>query len=190
MGKKNIYTSFKPKAPAQKSNVNGHGLGRTPPADVKRAIRQQSGYGCVLCGVAIVEYAHVDPPFKDAREHVPEAMTLLCPNHHTRFDRALIARETIDQAMRNPRAKRDGYASEWLDIGRKEPPSLRLGGSMLQGAKIPIRVDELPLFEILSPEEDGAVFRLNGKFFDVAGNLALEIAENEWRASVSNWMSK
>ena len=52
---------------------NQYDLSREIPADVKRAVRQACGYGCVICGSAIIEYEHVDPTFNEAREHDPTA---------------------------------------------------------------------------------------------------------------------
>ena len=52
--------------------INKHGLPRTIPPDVKRAVRRACGFGCVICGLGIVDYEHVDPTFADALVHDPE----------------------------------------------------------------------------------------------------------------------
>ena len=54
-------------------------LSRTIPEPIKRQIRQDSGFGCVICGLGIIQYEHVDPEFHLAKIHDPSKMTLLCP---------------------------------------------------------------------------------------------------------------
>jgi hypothetical protein len=66
------------------STVNKHGLRRAIPEEVKRLVRQNSGFGCVLCGLSLYHYDHIDPPFKEAQAHRPEDICLLCPDHHER----------------------------------------------------------------------------------------------------------
>jgi hypothetical protein len=36
----------------------------------------------VICGKALYYYAHIDPPFEDAKEHDIERMASLCSQHH------------------------------------------------------------------------------------------------------------
>lgn len=58
--------------------VNKHGLSRYIDAVIRRQIRQNCRFGCCICGNAIIDYEHVDPPFENATEHNPdEAFSLL-----------------------------------------------------------------------------------------------------------------
>jgi hypothetical protein len=67
-----------PLIPLQKPGIdtNSFGLQRHISKSVKRIIRKNSGFGCVICGKAIVHYDHVDPDFTEANEHDPTKMTL------------------------------------------------------------------------------------------------------------------
>lgn len=65
-----------------KENINKHGLKRYIEADIRRKIRHDAGYGCVICGNIFVDYEHIEPEFKDAKKHDPEKMTLLCKGCH------------------------------------------------------------------------------------------------------------
>lgn len=61
---------------------NRFGLGRYIPPEIRRLLRKEAGYGCVICGNIIIEYEHIEPEFKDALEHDPNKMTILCPGCH------------------------------------------------------------------------------------------------------------
>ena len=46
------------------SDINKFGLRRSDfHADTKRLIRQRDGFGCVVCGLALIKYEHLDPEF-------------------------------------------------------------------------------------------------------------------------------
>ena len=97
--------------------VNNHHLSRKPPLDIKRIIRQNSGFGCVICGAGIYDYEHVDPEFKDAREHDPDRMTLLCLQCHGKVTRKIWSKEKVKAAMKDPRCKQIGYSNEIIING-------------------------------------------------------------------------
>lgn len=70
---------------------NKHGLSRTIPDKIKEQVRKNSGFGCVICGVGIIEYEHVNPEFKDCTEHNSENITLLCPTCHSKKTRGFLS---------------------------------------------------------------------------------------------------
>ncbi len=53
-----------------KENINKHGLKRYIEADIRRKIRHDAGYGCVICGNIFVDYEHIEPEFKDAKNTI------------------------------------------------------------------------------------------------------------------------
>jgi hypothetical protein len=55
-----------------------------PPADVRRRLRQEVGFGCPLprCRSAFLEYHHFDPEWHVEHHHRPEGIIPLCPTHH------------------------------------------------------------------------------------------------------------
>jgi hypothetical protein len=77
---------------------NKFGLTRNIPDPVKRAVRQRCGYGCVICGLSLYDYDHIDPPFEEAREHLPDDICLLCPTHHVRKSKGLISAADVRRA--------------------------------------------------------------------------------------------
>lgn len=64
--------------------TNIHGLARDIPENVRRQVRQECGFGCVICGLAIIQYHHIDPEFVDAEIHDPKKIVLLCGSCHQR----------------------------------------------------------------------------------------------------------
>ena len=44
-------------------------LSRAIPVEVKKQVRRDSGYACVICGTCPYVYEHIEPEFKDAKIH-------------------------------------------------------------------------------------------------------------------------
>jgi hypothetical protein len=55
---------------------------RNIPAAIKREVRQQCGFGCVICGNPIIQYHHINP-WAEVREHTADNIVAVCPTHHT-----------------------------------------------------------------------------------------------------------
>lgn len=66
------------------------------PAPVKREVRYKCRFGCVICGHPIVHYDHIIP-YAKVKEHTPDNIVLLCPNHH---QEKTSGRISIDQVKR------------------------------------------------------------------------------------------
>ena len=90
------------------SDINKHGLSRNIPPSIKREIRVAAGFGCVMCGSIIYEYEHIEPTFKDAKEHGPHKMTLLCSLHHDKVSKKIISKKKIWEDKNNPTPKKTG----------------------------------------------------------------------------------
>jgi hypothetical protein len=165
---------------------NKYGLARDIPDPIKRTVRQACRFGCVICGSSIVEYEHVDPEFKDAKEHDPQCITLLCPQCHSKVTTGIWSKEKVKAAMQDPWCKKEGYAYESFDIGETFP-TIVFGGMTFVNCTIPIQVKDLPLIQIKRPEEVGAPFRLTAYFYNTLRALTLSIIDNEWYAYDTNW---
>lgn len=166
--------------------MNAYGLPRTIPADVKRKVRQACGFGCVICGLGIVQYEHVDPEYHMAKTHDPEKIVLLCPGCHAKVTTKQWSKARVKLAMRSPKCKQVGYANEFFDFCDGHP-HLTFGGLKAIGCSIPIEVQGYPLFSIEAPEEEGEPFRLSGHFTDANGDVSLVIKDNEWMAGSELW---
>ena len=168
------------------ARVNKFRLSDEIPDPIKREIRQRCGFGCVICGSAIYEYEHVDPPFSEAKEHNPDHIVLLCGHHHRLVTKGLLSKQTVKEAASRPKCKEKGFSLGPFDIGH-EPPVIVLGTITARNAKTLIRISGDDVFSISAPAEPGQPFLLNARFFDQGGQPILNIVENEWRSSSENW---
>jgi hypothetical protein len=158
---------------------NRFGLSRDIPWPVSRAVRHRCGYGCVICGRAVIQYHHFDPPFCDAEEHRAEGITLLCGSCHDKEKRGLIGPRTVDTANDRPVARQRGFAHEDLLFSQSDP-RVSMGGTQFY-CRYPILIDRRVILGFDPPEELGAPLRLSARLFDGDGKLALEIVRNELR---------
>lgn len=171
---------------SERREVNRHGLSRTISRPVKRQIRQQCGFGCVICGNAICHYEHVDPPFAEAREHDPEKMTLLCGSCHGKVTTGMLSKQTVKQAVASPKCKQLGFSFEAFDIGAVQPV-VSIPGYRFVQTPILIEICGTPLISFKPPECEGGPFRLSALFCDKSGQKLLEIVDNEWKAVSTTW---
>lgn len=165
---------------------NAFGLSREIPADIKRRVRQRDGFGCVVCGLGIVQYEHVDPEFKDARIHDPDCIALLCPQCHSKITTRMWSKARVKLSMRSPKCRQVGYTREFFDFSEGHP-ALKFGGMLLRNCPTPIEVSGHPLFKIKPPELPGEPFLFSGLFTDSDGRISLEIEDNEWKAYSNAW---
>jgi hypothetical protein len=166
--------------------LNKYGLSRNIPTEVKRTIRRRCGFGCVVCGNAIVTYEHIDPVYADAREHDPECMTLLCGGCQLESTKGTLSKKTIKAANNSPFCKRAGHAKHIFDLGGKRP-KLLLGGNDFTDCGQMIRVDGETLFEIEPPERLSSRWRLSATFRNSNGDILCEIIENELKLNPDNF---
>lgn len=168
------------------ANTNKHGLSRHIPEKVKYEVRKNSGWGCVICGSGIIHYDHVEPEFVDCIDHNPNDITLLCPTCHDKKKRKFLTVATIRRAMQNPKPLQQGFSSELLDVGT-QLPNVLFAGNYISSCRFPLLVDGVPFMEIKPPEEPGAPYRISAVFFNLEGQISLQIVDNEWIAFNSNW---
>jgi hypothetical protein len=165
---------------------NKHGLPRYIPSEIRLGIRKKCGFGCVICGLGIYEYEHVDPEFSDAEIHDPQKMTLLCMQCHGKVTKKIWSKDKVKLAMQNPYCMQVGYNNEHFDFGTSLPV-IAFSGVQLSNCQIPIQVYGDSLFGIKAPEIKGAPFRLSGQFCNSKGDISLTITDNEWFAMADNW---
>ena len=166
--------------------ANPHGLRRSDLDEgVKRAVRQRCRFGCVVCGSAIVQYHHFDPPFADATAHLPDGITLLCGHHHDLVTRGLWSDARIRKHNARPARERE-RPHHLLDL--TSPIQLVLGSMWLHGAGPLISFDDEEVLGVEFVEGEGAL--LNARFFDSEGRLAVEIRRNELLLSADSWDAK
>ena len=165
---------------------NIFGLDRYMPEDIKRQIRQECGFGCVICGLAVVQYEHIDPSFSEATSHDPKKIALLCGNCHDRVSRGIWSKERVIAARKTPITFKHGLTKDAFDL--KAPFEVFVGDSRFRDVRCIIRTqsnDEW--FSIEPPESPEAPPRISAKFYGPSGKPELEIIQNEWHCSIGIW---
>ncbi len=165
--------------------INKHGLSRDIPLDIKRDIRQRCGFGCVFCGLFLTEIEHIDPPFVDAKEHDPNCMCLLCPNHHTKKGSVGFTVDDIKRAYANPRAKQRDFTHDKEFLFFTRPTTIKLGNWTFNDPREILKVGDETLLA-LEDLDDGHI-ALTGRFYDSSSNLILNVDKNELKISSGNW---
>ncbi|WP_304349983.1 hypothetical protein [Comamonas testosteroni] len=168
------------------SDVNKHGLRRYVPSDVRRAIRQRCGFGCVICGFGFYDYEHFDPDFSEAKIHNPDGMTLLCSQCNQKRARGRLSVATVAKANQNPKCRQQGFASEFFDFGIN-PIAIVLASNRFYDCKHVLVINDVPILSLNPPTQPGESFRISGIFTDELGRIALTIRDNEWKARLLNW---
>jgi hypothetical protein len=169
-----------PLAPIKIISVNSHGLSRNISEPVKRSIRERCGFGCILCGSAVVQYHHFSPPFAEAKDHLASGITLLCGRCHQKAHQAGEA----EIASRNaaPFCKVNGYTQDFLFISNDEVRFQTR--SLLSKRKMVVMYDEEMLIGFGPPEQAGGPLRLFARVTDNEGNEILQIVDNEWHEGI------
>ena len=155
---------------------NKHGLSEYVPEPVARAVRQRCGFGCVVCGCALIEYHHFDPPFESALAHLASGITLLCPQCHTRASRGMMGDKQIRECNANPFCRRAGMLKDML-FTAAEISTVRIGCVRFYVRAI-IQVRNTVLFGF-SQSTFGAPLLLNASLPGASGKPLLKIVNNE-----------
>ena len=157
------------------SGRNKHGLGRNIPKSIKQKIRQDAGFGCVICGLAICTYEHIEPEFHSAKKHDPSRMTYLCHQCAGKHTRKQLSKETIWAAKSNPKALTVGYSFEKFDIGTSSP-TITLGPLRISNCASVITINGKSILSIAAPLAPGRPFLLSAVFTDYGSRVLLSSA--------------
>jgi hypothetical protein len=164
---------------------NKHGLKRYIPLEVKEKIRKASGFGCVICGAVVAQYEHIEPEFRDATEHDPDKMTLLCGSCHDKVTRRQISKLQVWAYREKPRALQDGCVRDLL-FANTEELEIRIGNSTSRRTKAILTIHGKPIIWFEAPNILGEPSKLCGLFFDDVGKPVAYINRNEFIAFSNN----
>lgn len=155
---------------------------RNIPLPIQREVRQRCGFGCVICGMPLYEYEHMEE-WAVVKRHVSEEITLLCDQHHREKTGGLLPKEVIREANENPYNLREGVSKPYDLHFSGTTAEIEIGGNSFtcedQGygtAMMPISVDGTPLIGLILA--DGH-FLLNLVIFDEFNSPVLHIKNNQ-----------
>jgi hypothetical protein len=166
--------------------TNKYGLTDYIPADIRRVVRRACGFGCVICGLAIAQYEHFDPPFEEAREHRADGIAFLCGACHDKKTRGIWSPSKIAAARVNPTTFAKGGAKDAFDL--TAPFTLWIGDSRFENVATVVKTREGDRWlSVASSEVDGGPVQISAEFFDAQGASSLIIHDNEWMPVSSQW---
>ena len=171
------------------SGRNKFGLTRNIPTDIKRKVRQNSKFGCVLCRRGFYQYEHIDPPFEECLEHVADAICCLCGSCHDMVTRGQLSKEAVKLAYKN-------IQSNLLE--EVSPPTgpldfhdgtaeLLFGGLCYSPAvQTVLRYHGIDLIKVI-PGSNGEPGKIRALFTDNQGRVTLQLEDNAWIGNLENW---
>jgi hypothetical protein len=160
------------------------------PEPMKREVRQRCGFGCVICGLPLYEYEHMEG-WAQVQRHVASEITLLCDKHHREKTNGLLPLAAVREADRNPHNKQTGvshpydlhYAGSTCELVVGSNDFTREGlreGTVL----IAVAIDRTPLLAFTF--EQGHLF-LTLQVFDEQAQRVLWVERNELRYCPIPW---
>lgn len=161
------------------------------PEAIKRAVRQRCRFGCVICGIPLFHYDHIEE-YADVREHEEKNLTLLCPNHHQMKTSGRLAKEVLAACNSNPfnLGKELTAKSAVSFVSAERAATFSAGGNtfifpIVPGQLCPcITVDGEIVIGLTV--EDGALL-LDLKLHDRAGEAAIVSERGEVAINTGNW---
>jgi|GEM_PF-1588168 len=166
---------------------NQFGLSRDIPSEVKREVRQRSKYGCVICRCGIYQYEHIEPEYKDASIHDPDAICCLCGRCHNKVTNGLLSKQAVLKSYRQVQLSSEiDNPREFFDFHTGEA-KLLFGNLICDPTpKSIFRCYGTNVFSI-EPGSDTEPGKINAIFSDDEGNLIFKILGNEWIGSTSSY---
>ena len=109
-------------------------VNRNPPEGVKRALREEVGFGCPVpdCREPFLTWHHFDPPWHERQHHDPHGMIALCTKHHAMADRGVFSKARLRTLKCSPHSVEKVRAKfEWA----RPKQLVRLGGFYMGGKR-------------------------------------------------------
>ena len=163
---------------------------RNIPLPIQREVRQRCGFGCVICGLPLYEYEHMDE-WALVQRHVSEEITLLCDQHHREKTAGLLPKIMVSEANAHPHNLREGVAKPYTLHFAGKQATVTLGGNTFtcedQGygtSMVPLSIDGVPLIGLILA--DGHLL-LNLVVFDECNVPILHIKNNQLFQTTIPW---
>ncbi|WP_458720450.1 hypothetical protein [Candidatus Nitrosocosmicus sp. R] len=147
---------------------------RNTPARIELQLRQESNFGCAMCGCPILENAHIIP-FRESHEFRSEDMVSLCPTCHTRADHGHYPESVLRDAKKNPHNKK--IVKDKFEVTGKDL-IVHLGNLNFINTEHILQVDS---FDVISLRRKyGNYLSLDFPLYDSKGKLYGAISDNVW----------
>lgn len=153
-------------------------MNRTPPIEVRRALRKEVGFGCPVegCGNPYLSWHHYDPPWSEKEHHDPAGMIALCGEHHAKADAGAFGNEQLRQLKGAPfaRGRPVGGQFDWL----RHELLLVLGGNFYLRTPVAVKLGDQPVVWLTRDSEGHAL--LNVRMLTTGKQPRMEMEESYW----------
>jgi trigger factor len=152
------------------------------PEPLKRDLRQEAFFGCVICGSPIIEFHHIEP-YSIVKCHVRSNLVVLCPEHHHRANCGEISKEKIIKSKYNPFNKKNLSVGKDISLNLYDQLiGIKIGNIIFRNTPIILEIDKKPIISITKDIEGYSLF--NAFIYDENNNLLACIINNEWNVSL------
>ena len=158
--------------------LGGGRVTRTPPAAVRRQLRQEVGFGCPVdgCGSPYLTWHHFDPPWSEHRHHDLAGMIALCQEHHRMADAGAFTADQL-RALKAAGHEREDQVRGRFNWMRQEVLAV-VGGNFYFETPIILQIQERPVVW-WNRDQDGFML-LNVEMLTASGQPRARIEDNDW----------
>ena len=162
------------------------------PEEIKRKVRQECYFGCVICGSPFFDYDHI-VPYSQVKEHTVENLALLCRTHHndkTPIKNPRLSIERVLEARINPFNKDKSYTSSYKLVDDK---NLKVMLGCNEAKKTFDRGDDNHYviwnsgYSFFTIHADNGYICFSLSLTDSDGNLLLTIDKGEIKVTTQEW---
>ena len=97
------------------------------PQGIKRTVRQECFFGCVLCGAPVFHYDHIEE-YSVVKEHTTDNLALLCERHHGAKTTGKLSKERVKEGRLAPFNRDRVVSAGWQQEGSRLI-NIELGGN-------------------------------------------------------------
>ena len=147
------------------------------PSDVKRQLRQESGFGCCFCGHPFIQYHHIVPWHEDNHFRPDDMMTACGQCHHLLTVKAIPVNDQR-KAKANPKNIVDRDIKGKLYVTSSELVVKLGSGTAIATSNLLVIKNDIILSARLS-KDDGRVL-ISAIIMDRVGSTIARLVDNEW----------
>lgn len=163
---------------------------RNIPLPIQREVRQRCGFGCVICGMPLYEYEHMNE-WAEVKRHVADEITLLCDKHHREKTGGLLPKQVVFEANKRPFNLNENVSKPYDLYYSGDIAEVYIGNNGFscqnQGygtVLYPLVIDNIPLIGFVLADDH---LLLNLVIFDEFNLPVLQIRNNQLFYSISAW---
>ena len=157
-------------------------IGKTIPVQIQKQLRKECFYGCAICGMPLLKYAHI-VPYSRIQALLPENIVPLCPQHYYKYDSGGLSESSLRDAKKDPHNKsqpQDAFFVESQDL------TINIGKCKFINTYRVLALDDFDLITVTRENDKYLLLDIN--FFDRINSLTATISENSWVSdTIADW---